>query len=497
LLLLPASENGRIARELSQRANELPTPYLFELANRLYPAEKEKALEWYAFATVRTRYDSLRCVDESGWMVLASGFAPMGSPDLLEYVDTNRKALGEAGLRVLSRPGLFVDNISTAWICGGDPANTRLLKPPTKWPEIRRKVLELYRKFFADQGNSHADPVPLTKRKLEIVSVLDRLDSDVGNNYGWRDSDHLVIGKRVDATLGSRNYDLDLMVYGPGGKTEVFTRTRYGWCAAGGVITYVDNVIRALDEEKNRMEVRFKIGADRKWDNLVVDMDYMQVFRENVTHHHWGGNGAPTDARQQSRFNCRWEQEGTPPPGLKVKGWIPLLPGDGKIWHAGGWTWQRSSGELVPLETHGAEVTNGYVKRAEWDNSYFLAATWSRFFNLDKSCYGMSTIYPESGRVVSECLPLDPNNQSNALTHDRSRIGLLRIASDRKTPIGDLPGGIYLLAEGRPVEKLLEASIKDWSVSPDGCSIAYRRQRNPKSWMEGYTLEILRLCGHD
>ena len=63
---VPGSENERVVRWIIANANDLQPVFFYELARRLWDLRRrDDALEWFAFALVRSSYDAARCSDET------------------------------------------------------------------------------------------------------------------------------------------------------------------------------------------------------------------------------------------------------------------------------------------------------------------------------------------------------------------------------------------------------------------------------------------------
>jgi sugar lactone lactonase YvrE len=146
----PMSDNDIIVPWTEQNADRLIPTFLYDLADRLFANDRDGALDWYAIALVRARYDADRCTDP---IVEPLGALSAGG-DLAEYLREHPEALAEAIARVLNRPNLTIDGISPLWIClqgvGGirklppghraDPGTA--VKQAAEWPAIRAVVWE-------------------------------------------------------------------------------------------------------------------------------------------------------------------------------------------------------------------------------------------------------------------------------------------------------------------------------------------------------------------
>jgi len=148
----PPTANEVVIPWLRDNADRLQPMFLFELARRLFPDDRETALDWYAIALVRARYDAERCSDPaagSGVGALAWRAEPIPS-----YLRDDPKALPAAFARIHQRDDVLVDAISPIWICvravsaygkvlnGQASHSTGWVKPDSEWPGIRDKLLQ-------------------------------------------------------------------------------------------------------------------------------------------------------------------------------------------------------------------------------------------------------------------------------------------------------------------------------------------------------------------
>lgn len=120
----------------------LSSGYLFDLARRLLPTDPDQAMEWYAVAMVRGRYDAGRCIDDTAGRAVSR--LSQIAAEVLRYGETHRPAFGAAGLRALARPDLLAHTIPPDWVCaqalsgmGGRSAGTT---PPVTWGALEQRL---------------------------------------------------------------------------------------------------------------------------------------------------------------------------------------------------------------------------------------------------------------------------------------------------------------------------------------------------------------------
>lgn len=61
----PFSENVFVIPWLKDNIYDLPPPYLYELARRVFQTDPEEACVWFWLGSIRCRYDAYRCVDKT------------------------------------------------------------------------------------------------------------------------------------------------------------------------------------------------------------------------------------------------------------------------------------------------------------------------------------------------------------------------------------------------------------------------------------------------
>ena len=123
---------------------ELTPAFLFKLSAWKLETDPKAALDWFVVAFLRGQYDGQRCEDKTAQqelMLVAGGVAG----NVQAYARDRRNELGEAGLRVLNRPGLFAATVSPLWICiHGMSSYTSKgrtgVVPNGEWPAIEQNI---------------------------------------------------------------------------------------------------------------------------------------------------------------------------------------------------------------------------------------------------------------------------------------------------------------------------------------------------------------------
>ncbi len=240
----PFSENATLIPQLKAAANVLPPQFLYELSRRLWDTDKQAAMEWSAVGKARALYDAQRCVDTTarqGILVL-----PMIAPDVMAGIEADRKSYGEAGLRALARPDVFLDMESPAWICihGMGAVSAAIqnkpitehdwLRPPAEWEGIKDELRKELTQYFLEQGRPQDDPIPMTSEKFSQRTLP--LASDSANGWGWLNDQYLVLGNTERGDKGGPVHRLTMISID--GTREDIATTSGMWCVGNGVISY-------------------------------------------------------------------------------------------------------------------------------------------------------------------------------------------------------------------------------------------------------------------
>lgn len=144
----PMEDSEEIIGELLKEPTKLIPPYLYELARRLWPSDKSKAITWYLVGYMRAKFDAFKCKDVSarGGYRLLSALAPEVVKGLGRFPDL----LIPAGTRALEIEEKFPTDTDPVWICrhGLDTITAGLNKTPIleyttdpkTWPDMREKL---------------------------------------------------------------------------------------------------------------------------------------------------------------------------------------------------------------------------------------------------------------------------------------------------------------------------------------------------------------------
>ncbi|MDD2685763.1 MAG: hypothetical protein PHY62_06360 [Gallionella sp.] len=496
----PMSENQALIPQLTVAANMLPPQYLYELARRLWLTDKSAAMEWFAVGMARARYDALRCVDTTSHQGIS--YLSMIAPDVAKGAEADRAAFGEAGLRAMARPDLFIDSISPSWICNhgikainsalsGKPMNERdWLRPPSEWEGIRIEVRKDLTHFFSEQGKPQDDPIPMTTAKFPRTTLAGMMTA----SYGWLDSERLV------ATIADKDVDgkpvKRVVVLERDGKQDDVAVTDGMWCAGNGTLSYQTEKEVLPDKS---LRITLASGMPGKWSSRTLELRYpfLDIFGPQNFGQSWS---LPSNATRQSPFDCRWVTDETLSGPKNANQWFPLLKDDGSILfetEAGKQQarWIDAKGMSIVLPVDVNRISLSSFRYLGWKKAYFVTQTWSRFSHKEKtlpSCIPGAYIYPKETRVEEVCVPFDTANTANAVMFHPTKIGWLRGTIYRNTPHGVKTGGIYLVRPNEKVEKLVDGQLENWSVSPDGCRVAFSlRPAEGKS-----SLEVIDLCSN-
>ena len=497
---------------LIEHANELEPAFLFELSRRLFMTDRARALEWFAVAQARAYYDAQRCVDRT-----ARGNT---LADVRVALDVARSSLERrdeyalAGKRALARPDLFGGTNSPWWICsqgmnatGRALAGDRLreadwLKPPTEWPAIRQEVKTGLAKLFDQIDKPQDDPVPLVTAGVRIEALPDEHKYE---DYAWLDADRLVVAvEGPNRSLIPQGRPLPtkrLLWWRPGQSPSAFVPdiVTFLWCAGGGVVSY-EGERRIGDDGKPVAERRFHVGPP--------EGPFREIeLRANITaaklldpQGSWALPFPPLPSspvknvdKRQSPFDCRWETSERLSKPQSGTNWLPLRPKDGVLEFVSRLNERYFNHYIddtaepwrLPIEWPWVQAPR--VHYSEFKGAYFIPPPPSREQlspeRKARGCLPVHWFWPAERRVEAECVPIDAVN-NNLVRYQPSRIGMIRLVYERRTPIGRLPGGVYLNAADGRVLKLVEGTVMDASVSPDGCKIAVRLFAAPRPQMK-------------
>ena len=478
ILKVPSDQNPTIIPWLTANAVNLQPAFQYELARRLWDAgRQDDALEWFAVAWIRSKYDAMRCVDTSAGqgILMLPGFAA----NVQSNFESNRSAFGAAGLRALSRPDLFTSTVSPWWICShGIKAVAAVmekralqqsdwLKPEAESAAIQTALRQQLTTYFEEQSKPQDDPIPMTKTPYKVTEVV-KLAAGRLDSYAWLDESRLAFGESLS--------QLVVRVWRHGAPSEEVARFLGQWCAGAGVITYFD---RRVDSPPGASPT-FYSGPPGAAE--ATTLSFRSMIRGAQITRGFSTNWPTTnDPKRQSPFDCRWVESERLSGADNNADWVPLLPGHGAILFEGKLGGISTkllhflNDQATPTELPIKNVTSNTLRYIPFRKAYFLSPHVAPPREGEKlpACIPMWWFEPETMRTEETCAPTDRLNE-NFVTYAPTRLGLLRTALQRRTAHGNKPGGLYLtLPDGRN-EKIFEASVMDSSVSADGCAVAVR-----------------------
>ena len=496
----PVSENASVVLSIAAHSNELEPAFLYEMARRLWDMGRiDDALEWFAIAGMRARYDAFRCTDATARQGIL--MLPSMAANVQAGIEQYRTEFGAAGLRALTRPNLFLDSVSPWWICVHGMAAVRSamehrplkeaewLTPQSEWPALRENLRQMFATYFAEQGKPQDDPIPMAKTPYKI-SEIGRAEY---GSFAWLDENSLVIGKTVRQSGLIQN---SLKLWRRDGKSREIARVVGPWCAGGGVVSWA---LGYQGNGENRRSQLFVRGMPNKLKEFTVEFEGRVRYAELV--HGASGWSSSTDPIRQSPFDCRWVRSERLSAPKKEADWIPLLPGHGFLAFStlAGQPAERllyypeETGSPVELPIPTKNVRPDSVRYFKFRDAYFISPLLLPLKTGEQrpSCISVWWFEPRRARIEDTCMPTDALSRQFT-TYSPSRVGMLRAIPSRRTPHGDKPGGIYLQSPDGHTEKIYEGIARGVSVSPDGCAVAVQcdiPQRGVR------TMSVIELCG--
>lgn len=188
----PMAESAVLVPQLIATAHTLPPQYLYELARRLWPTDRSKAMEWLVVGMARARYDALRCVDKSARQGI--GFLGSIASDVMTGIKENRKVFSEVGRRALARADLYTDAVSPAWICshgiqaismaleGKKEAQRDWLISPAEWEAVKSAVSTELARYLAEQ-----EMLPNEPPQSNQETLVYRISTLTNGSSAWLD----------------------------------------------------------------------------------------------------------------------------------------------------------------------------------------------------------------------------------------------------------------------------------------------------------------------
>ncbi len=481
---VPNSENDTVIPWLIANANSLQPAFLYELARRLWDSDKDKAFEWYAIAMIRSRYDAFRCTDKTAPQGIL--YLPQIASNVARGIEKNRAGFGSAGARALARNDLFESNVSPWWICshGMGAISSALqkkplksvdwLKPESEWEGLRASLHEQYARFFEEQGKPQDDPIPMTKTAYRIVSLGEKDYAE----YTWLDSNQLVVS--VNEKRKSERPAKSLAIWRRDGTLKDLVSFGGLWCAGNGTIAY-EKKLEKLEDRQYR--ITYALGSPGRWrdQSVVLRTPFLAA---KFVHGNSSGWTLAVNPRRQSPYDCRWVESKRLSGSDNSEQWVPLLPDHGFVMspkqvdqktYLNFLYYASDTASPVELPINTRDVPFEAIRYFPYKKAYFISpiAKPPRNGEPTARCTPVWWFWPKESRTEETCVAVDSVNESY-VTFAPSKVGLLRASYDRKTPHGPKPGGVYLSLPNDKVEKIFEAKVRDWSVTPDGCAVAVR-----------------------
>jgi hypothetical protein len=138
IIARPPSDNDIIVPWLRRHLDHLHPEFTFELARRVFPDDRDAALEWFVMGEARFAYDLARCTDppegsDAALAAIERHFRPLPS-----YLRDHAKEHADALRRAAARRDLFAPETSPA--CSDDPEDADAVRPRDQWPPIEESL---------------------------------------------------------------------------------------------------------------------------------------------------------------------------------------------------------------------------------------------------------------------------------------------------------------------------------------------------------------------
>ena len=524
----PAEDTRAIVRWIKAKRDRLPPPYLYELARRTFGANRDEGMMWFALATVRARYDAMRCRDRSARGGIR--YLPAMALEVWQHARGNRADYGLAGTRALKLKPLFARSRSPWWLCvkgagvasrvlsGKKVDRSRWIEPKKAWPEIEATLKRDYARFFEEQGRPQVDPVPMTTGTFPVETPAPEANV---SKYAWLDGRRLVYS-REERAAPSRNraHSIVLRERGEAERKLGAVRIPRDWCAGDGkVYRYVRPEKASTGKDKPKAPAAYFYGSPNRLRRHAAPVGLHRVHAEIIQGRGYGGGVNPKgNTRKQSGIDCRIAESALMVEKFQPSHAAPLRPGDGWLGFCGRHSWTKNgsscvfhkpkgSNRLVDLVIQMPGLAPKCVRYYGFKGAYFLSVcagdrTVRRRLAAGKcvpvwwfrpNARPSTTDAGKAKRLERVCLTPDAHT-GEAVRYEPSRVGILRIVTHRSTYHGKKAGGIYLTRPGGKHEKLHTGHVTDARVSPDGCRIAFREVASPVRY-DRYSLRVMHLCG--
>lgn len=491
---LPKSDNDLAVEWIKRNNRHLSPAFLYELSRRALSKNPNQAMEWFVVASIRARYDAARCVDKTA----RQGVTTLSriAVNVAKYAQSNRAAFGQAGLSALSRSDLFDSDVSPIWICiHGLKAITAGLNkqklteaewfvPKASWPELKRKIIERQTVYFQGQGKPQVDAIAQSKQTFSVYTFEDNLNF---GEFSWLNGNELVISARNKSKDAQKNKDLYL--WRPEADKRPFEKISgtQRWCAGQEILMYQTSMKFV---KGGRNEFRYRMGRKNALENreLIEKGVYSAIDR----HQDWSvGFTRRSSPYRQNSFTCELVKDDELPV-IENANWQPLIDDDGFLSFKFARAELRSEEPAVifaratdlkakPLAIYWSAVLPKCVKYYDFMDAYFLSPCGLGLKNIAalkvEECipFWWLKISPSGLQVDEQCAPVD-SLVENLPQMVPSKAGLLRLIQSRRTLHGKKIGGVYLTSPNGLSEKILDAWVSDFAMSPNGCHLAVKHR---------------------
>lgn len=151
---MSAKATPTIIAEIQKQRDEIPPLFLYALAHRLYPTDKEEAFYVFMLAEMRARYDILRCQDASAQEALTVARIQLAKAvePIAGMARADKAFYGKMLRLVKSRNEVFKSNGSPWWACshgmmaiqaamdGATLKSDQWLRPKSDWKQLQAKI---------------------------------------------------------------------------------------------------------------------------------------------------------------------------------------------------------------------------------------------------------------------------------------------------------------------------------------------------------------------
>jgi len=494
-------DDASILTDLNARRDKLPPLFIFMAAERTFAKDKAAAVELYWLGFIRARMDAALCSDGSAAQGVA--YLPGFARSVASYIRSHPKEAGEIGEKVLKRSDLRASHASPWWICiHGIKATSQAIRSelnkttteaerkkaglppmepeaPLAWLRPEADVVPIYGKLLAGAEHTFKElTAPMeeqTPKLTPAVAPQEVVTEKVIGNVLWASRDRLFL---VEKFARQPNH---LLAWDGRSITTLETDVGFGGiCNAGGFVSY------RLDLPRGTKPPAYKPGAPKSYQYKIgrpggnmtgKSFSFRSGLAPGGFQNAHAGGGSYADWGQSS-LTCDWIQnpnETRLPMDASLftdmgggKGFLEA-PSDGTYYHPmNGQDVVKLSAVSYPLRC---------MKYVPFLQAYQMVACPVRYMDrgrpVNQSLKSVALLRFKDGGATIEEKPLGDIPGENGDTQTLiTKAGTLRLMRYRHTPVGEKPGGIYLMRSDGPV-KLWEGYPGLGDVSGDGCHIAF------------------------